>query len=278
MPLIEHPDNEGVGRCDIQLCPFNGKAAIACICGVDECKKMVHLECYMRRILPNVGKPPLAPLPDNSVCCTRKHYYLIVKLANPSKKLGWHNDGKPETPTVTSSYVLNDWIITPNNYIEHRGKGENGLTKKHFCMVIGAKMNNLTMSVRTWESIQTMIAAREESWRSCNDWINNTGQGVLEKSKDTFDTIVHKRCPFYCDWEPVMIDRAGSNPAVTSDDLDNSDGDGDPLETEVDDDDDEDDGNKKLAAKASSISSLTDSKHLPLVSAVRSSTFSANVL
>ena len=80
-------------------------------------------------------------------------------------------------------------------------------------------MNNLTMSERTWESIQTMIAAREESWRSCNDWINNAGQGVLEKSKETFDTIVNKRCPFYCDWEPVMIDRAGSNPAVTSDDL-----------------------------------------------------------
>jgi len=169
MPLIEHPDNEGAGRCDTQLCPFNGKAAMACICGVDECKKMVHLECYMRRILPNAGKPPLAPLPDNSVCCTRKHCCATVKLANPSKKLSWHNDGKPESPTVTSNCVLNDWITTPNNYIECRGKGENGLTKKHFCMVIGAKMNNLTVSERTWESIQTMIAAHEESWRSCND-------------------------------------------------------------------------------------------------------------
>jgi len=273
MPLIEHPDNEGAGRCDMQLCPFNGKAAAACICGVDECDKKAHVECCMRRILPNVGKPPLAPLPDNTVCCTRKHYNAIVKLANPLKKLSWHNDGKPETPTVTSNCVLNDWITTPNDCIEHRGKGENGLMKKHFCMVIGAKMNNLTMSERTWESIQTMVTAREESWRSCNDWINNTGQGVLEKSKETFDTIVNKRCPFCYDREPVMIDRAGSNPAVASDDLDNSDG--DPEETEVDDDDDdEDDGNKKPAAKASSIRSQSPAGSISVIDSETKEMFS----
>ena len=42
MPLIEHPDNEGVGRCDMQLCPFNGKVAIAYMCGTDDCKKKVE--------------------------------------------------------------------------------------------------------------------------------------------------------------------------------------------------------------------------------------------
>jgi len=116
MPLIEYPDNEGIGKGDMQLRPFNGKAAIAHMCGTDDCKKKVHVECCVRRILPNVGKPPLAPLPDNTVCCTRKHYQLIVKLANPSKKLTWNNDAKPET--VTSNYVLNDWITTPGNYVD----------------------------------------------------------------------------------------------------------------------------------------------------------------
>ena len=129
MPLIEHPDYEGVGKCDLPLCPFAGKAAVAYVCGLDECIKKVHVECYRRRILPNGSKPLWAPLPDNSVCCTRKHYTAIVKLANPSKKLGWNNDGKPETPDVTSNHVLNDWITTPGNYEAYRGKGENGFTK-----------------------------------------------------------------------------------------------------------------------------------------------------
>jgi len=253
MPLIEHPANEGIGKCDLPMCPFAGKVAVAHICGVDECMKKVHVECYMRRILPNVGKPPFTPLPDNSVCCTRKHYTAIVKLANPLRKLGWMNDGKPETPNVTSNHVLNDWITTPGNYEAYRGKGENGFTKKYCCMTICAKMNNLTLSERTWESIQTVIASREESWRSCNDWINNTGQGCLldpKQGQPHFDKRVKIRCPFYYDWEPVMIDRAGNNPAVISNDLDKSDDD-ESFDLEPDDDDDSDDGNKKPKAKSS---------------------------
>jgi len=133
----------------------------------------------MRRILPNPGKPPLAPLSDNTIFCTRNHYKTVVKLANPAKRLTWTNDAKPETPNVTSSVVLTNWIITPPDYILHCGKGGGGFTKKHCCLHICSKINNLTLSERTWESVQTMIATLEESWRSCNNWINNTGQGVL---------------------------------------------------------------------------------------------------
>jgi len=90
----------------------------------------------------------------------------MVKLANLSKKLGWMNDGKPETPNVTSDHVLNDWTTTPGNCEAYRGKGENGFAKKHCCMTISAKMNNLTLSERTWESIQMMTASREDKWRN----------------------------------------------------------------------------------------------------------------
>jgi len=242
MPLMEHPDNEGIGKCDIELCLFAGKAAVAYICGVDECKKKVHVECYKRRILSNPGKPPLAKLPDHTVVCTRLHHKTVVKLANPVKRLTWTNDAKPEIPNVTSSLVLNDWTTTPGNYEIYRGKGEGGFTKKHCCVTICAKINNLTLSERTWESVQTMIAAREETWRSCNDWINNTNQGCLLnplEGKPHFDACAKARCDFYCEWEPIVTDRAGNNPAVTGDDLDKSDNDEseDPKE-----DDDEDDG------------------------------------
>jgi len=82
-----------------------------------------------------------------------------------------------------------------------------------------------------------------------------------------------KHCPFYCDWEPVMIDRAGSNPAIASDDLDNSDG--DPEETEVDDDDDdENNGNKKPAAKASSIRSQSPAGSISVIDSETKEMFS----
>jgi len=67
-----------------------------------------------------------------------------------------------------------------------------------------------------------MIAIREENWRSCNDWINNAGQGVLNdpnQGKVAFDKCVTTRCSFCYDWEPVVIDRAGNNPAVTGNDF-----------------------------------------------------------
>jgi len=165
---------------------------------------------------------------------------------------------------MTSNCVLNDWTTTPGNHVDCRGKGENGLTKKHFCMAVSAKTNNLTVSERTWESVQTMIATHEESQRSCNEWINNTGQGVEnpDQGEESFDAIANKRRPFHYNWEPVMTDRAGSNLAVASDDLDNSDG--DPEETEVDDDD-EDDGNKKPAAKASSIHSQSPAGSISVI-------------
>ena len=242
--------------------------------------KKVHVECYKRRILPNVGKPPLAELPDKTIVCTRKHYVIVVKLGNPSKKLNWHNDAKPETPFVTSNYVLNHWVTTGNNYELYRGKGENGFTKKHYCMTVSAKINNLTMSERSWESVQTMIATREDSWRSCNDWINNTGQGVLanpEEGQEHFDKIVKTRCSFYYDWEPVMIDRAGNNPAVTSDDLDKSDD--DESEDKPADDAESDDGDKKpkakkSVAKASSVRSQSPAGSISVIDSETTKMFS----
>jgi len=66
-------------------------------------------------------------------------------------------------------------------------------------MTITAKINNLTLRERTWESVQTKMAAQEETWKSCIDWINNTGQGGLAnplEGKEHFDTCVTKCCSF----------------------------------------------------------------------------------
>jgi len=109
----------------------------------------------------------------------------------------------------------------------------------------------LNLSKQTWESVQTMIARHEESWKSCNNWISNTCQGVLinpKQGQDHFDACVKACCNFDYDWEPMMIDRAGSNPAVTSNDLNKS----NDEDEDDEEDDDEDDGNMKPAGKATS--------------------------
>ena len=153
----------------------------------------------------------------------------------------------------------------------HRGKGETGFTKKHRCQVVGAKIDNLTLSERTWESVETMAAAREETWRSCNDWINNTGQGCLTnplEGQDHFDACVKARCNFCCDWEPIMTDRVENNPAVTGNALDKSGDDesADPKEDDDKDNEDGDDGNKKPKAKGSLAKASSVHSQSPAVS------------
>ena len=65
MPLFLHPLNDGMGKCDVQKCPFATVAVDAYTCGIDECTKKVHVECYTRLVLVQVGKKALPPFPTN---------------------------------------------------------------------------------------------------------------------------------------------------------------------------------------------------------------------
>jgi len=68
------------------------------------------------------------------------------------------------------------------------------------------------------------VLAMEDQWRQTHDWVNNTGQCVLrDDSKEAFDNVVANHCSFYYNLEPIMIDGAGTNPPVTSKNLDDSD-------------------------------------------------------
>ena len=222
--LIEHPENTGHGKCDVATCPFANKDQIAYICAIETCTKKVHTQCFIRRIIEG-SKTPLVLLPDGKVACTKKHYTEFLKLANPVKKYNWSNDAKPETPLVTSNYCLQTWMKTNDNYEIYKGK--NGIhTKKHWCQIVAAKINNLTLSERTSDQIFTRICSWEECWRTTHDWIQNTGQGVLndpkydqEHNQSAFDAAVKKMCWFYYDLEDIFLDRCGSHPKITTDNL-----------------------------------------------------------
>ena len=242
MPLTQHPFNDGTGKCDVMKCPFATVDAVAYICGIDECTKKVHLECFHRLVLPQQGKDPLPPLPDECLACTKKHYYLVVKLAKPVKVYRWSNDAKPETPTVTGEWILVDWLTKDDNYVKYKGKDNGGHTKKHYCLIMASKCTQLTVCERTHDSVLTKVMAMEDQWRQTHDWVNNTGQGVLvDDGQEHFDKTVKSRCSFYYDLEPIMIDRAGTNPVVTSENLGDS------------DDDDEDEDDADVGSESSSI-------------------------
>jgi len=235
MPPIEHPDNTGEGKCNMLKCKLGNVATVQFICGNDECEKKVHTECYRKIVLATGdGKPPLAPLPEDAVVCTKKCYKAFVKSSNPNQKYKWNDDMKPETPNVTSERVLINYMTDGDNYKNYRGKDANGLPKKYHCQIIASKCTNLTLSERDHAGVFSKWTAMEDCWRTTNDWVNNTGVGVLaDKGHDTFEACVLKRCPFYRDIEEIMIDRAGSNPAVTNNDLFNSDEDDEDDEAEA---------------------------------------------
>ena len=185
MPLFLHPLNDGTGKCDVQKCPFANVAADTYICGIDECTKKVHVECYTRLVLVQVGKETLPPLPDECLACTKKHCYAVIKLAKPVKVHRWGHDAKPETPSVTGEWILVD-------YIKHKGKDNGGHTKKHCCLIMASKCTQLTLCERTHESVLTKVSAMEDQWRLAHDWVNNTGVGVLRD--DGKEIIMSRRC------------------------------------------------------------------------------------
>jgi len=239
MPLFLHPLNDGTGKCDVQKCPFANVAANTCTCGIDECTKKVHVECYTNLVLVQVGKETLPQLPDECLACTKKHCYAVIKLAKPVKVHRWGNDAKPEAPTVTGEWILVDWLTKEDNYIKYKGKDNGGHTKKHCCLIMASKCTQLTVCERTHETVLTKVSAMADQWRHTHDWVNNTGVGVLrDDGKEMFDGLATRRCSFCYDLEPMMIDRAGTSPAVTSENLDDSDDEDDVDDVDVDDDED----------------------------------------
>jgi hypothetical protein len=55
----------------------------------------------------------------------------------------------------------------------------------------------------------------EAEYRKTNDWINQTGQGIIDEGGDITD-VVNKRCSYFYLLEPIMADRPGTNPMVVN--------------------------------------------------------------
>ncbi len=57
------------------------------------------------------------------------------------------------------------------------------------------------------------ITKMEAEYRKTNDWINQTGQGIIDEGGDITDAV-NKRCSYFYLLQPIMADRPGTNPMV----------------------------------------------------------------
>ena len=103
--MLDEHENMAPAKCEIRLCRCLVTQKFRC----SKCGKACHWECYKGLILEVKGKPPLPSLPEELICCTKKCYGMIVKDASSSQRGDWKNDGKPETPNITSIKLLLDW-------------------------------------------------------------------------------------------------------------------------------------------------------------------------
>jgi len=105
--VLEEHTNEASSECEIMLCRCLVIHKFKCT----KCSQACHWACHRGLVLEVKDKPPLAALPEGSICCTEKCHQLLIKDASNSQRGDWKTDGKPETPNMTSIKLLLDWWL-----------------------------------------------------------------------------------------------------------------------------------------------------------------------
>ena len=129
----------------------------------------------------------------------------------------WHDDGPKEG--VSSLDVLLDWMTTGNNYATWKGGNKNsGKTKKTIASTISEKISRAGIKTeRKPKDIMMKIASIEAKFKQAYDWLHNTGSGV--EDKESLKEIVLGKCQHFYTLEPIMGDRASTQPLATEENL-----------------------------------------------------------
>jgi hypothetical protein len=220
------------------------------------CSNYIHVGCSSKILAAfqsnakNKKESDVTFLETDAVCGKRCYNKIIkARTAKPPPRLKvsrfWNNDGT--TPFVNSMSVLMDWITTEGNYSRWRGGDkQSGATKKTLPSLIAEKIQEEAGTERTGKDVQNKIVSIESQYRCAADWLANTGQGVTDKTQ--LRTAVLERCPHYYDLYDIMEDRASTRPLFSAGgnfeeelgqelevgmgELEHSDGDGEPTESE----------------------------------------------
>ncbi|KAG9413407.1 hypothetical protein AC1031_012624 [Aphanomyces cochlioides] len=139
--------------------------------------------------------------------------------SDKKRRFRWDNDSVNGGPT--SLQVLLEWLTHEGNYSKWRGGDRSGLTKEALCGLIVGRLVDAGISHRKPADIRDKIQNLEMQYRSAADWLAATGQGVQDEA--SIKAAIYKRCPYYDELCPIMIDRPSSRPVLTSDEISDQD-------------------------------------------------------
>ncbi|KAH9123939.1 hypothetical protein AeMF1_005223 [Aphanomyces euteiches] len=136
-----------------------------------------------------------------------------------TQRVLWTTDA-PKVYGQSSMDILLEWISEEGNYDSYRGGlGQCGKTKEVLCGEV-ERMASKGIHHRNASDVRTKINELERSYRKTCDWMNQTGQGILESNApDThsqISTYVRVLCKYYDILQPILADRPSTTPLATS--------------------------------------------------------------
>ncbi|KAL0078446.1 hypothetical protein J3Q64DRAFT_1766403 [Phycomyces blakesleeanus] len=165
----------------------------------------------------------------------------------------WNKDSVNGGPT--SIEILVTWLCKEGNYGRWRGGEAQGISKESLCSEIKAKMTENGITHRLNSDIRAKIQHLQEKYRDVLQFLNTTGQGLIEGmkangvSEEDINAImkgkVNSKFSYFHRLEPVMSDQT----PISSDDSTSSQGErnvensisrGGTAETENSEDEEED--------------------------------------
>jgi hypothetical protein len=222
-------------KCSYRKCGkalFNDDVWKLLPCANSACKKLIHRLCFEHFL--SISNLQFKVKTD-VICCATVRCCSKFKQQS-GDRIRWDSDGPNGVNTTPNSQsIILDWWTTGNNYHLFRGgKDDGGKTsgnkKNMVWQMLSEEIKKKGIIVeRTAHHVGMKINKMEAEYRKTNDWINQTGQGIIDEGGDITD-IVNKRCSYFYLLEPIMADRPGTNPLMVSEaGIDNG--------TEVDDGD-----------------------------------------
>ncbi len=183
----------------------------------ESCSKLIYPLCFKHFLaFGNKGSKLDFEVKPNAVCCATVR--CAKKIKDVMDRIWWDSHG-PNGPNMepNSMSILLDWWTTGNNYLLYcGGKTESGktvsTTKKQVWQELAELMKEQGVIVeQTAAQIGMKICTLKADYCKANDWLQNTGAGILENG-GTIDEGITKRCKYFSLLDPMMSSRAAINP------------------------------------------------------------------